>query len=391
VRVLLANHTSRISGAEHTLLDFLRARPPGVTFEVAAPVGALQERVQGLGIPFHPLRGTDAGLKLHPTRTPLALMDTVADGVMLARLARRSRAAVLHANSTRAALSAAVARRAGGPPVAVHVHDVVRDDRVSHVVRGVIARSAAVVFANSAYVARTLEPAIAGPRVVVVDNPVDLERFDRRRADGGAARRELALAAGTPVITVVGQITPWKGQDVAIRALAALPERFAAAVLLLVGEPVFTSAGTQFDNVAYQDGLRRLAQECGVADRVRFLGARDDVPDLLAATDVALVPSWEEPFGRVVIEAMAMRVPVVATNRGGPPDILRDGTGITLPPREPGPWTQAVARLLDDPRAGARMAAAAEARAHAHYGLQAYCERVIEGYRRCGAGPGPAA
>ena len=102
-----------------------------------------------------------------------------------------------------------------------------------------------------------------------------------------------------------------------------------------------------------------------------FLGARDDVPDLLAAADVALVPSWEEPFGRVAIEAMAMGVPVVATESGGPPRSSARGGGLLAPPRTVPTLAAAIARLLDDPAARARMGEAGRQHATERYGLGA--------------------
>ncbi len=295
------------------------------------------------------------------------------------RAARARGADVVHANSTRAALSCGLARRLGGPALAVHVHDVLGDDRVSRLVAGVIGSSADVVLANSAYVRGTVERE-GGPPVVVVENPVDLARFDPARADGARVRRDLGIATGTPVLALVGQITPWKGQDTAIRALAALPERHRTTQLLIVGEPVFAGDGTRFDNVRFRDELAGLARELGVADRVAFLGARGDVADVLASADVALVPSWEEPFGRVVIEAMALGVPVVATDRGGPPEILASGGGVLASPRDARAWADAVTRLLDDATLRARLGAEGRREARARYGLERFVARVLEGY-----------
>jgi glycosyltransferase involved in cell wall biosynthesis len=392
-RVLLVNHTASISGAERSLLDLLRGLPGDVAAAVACPPGPLAEEVAALGLPVVRLRGTDAGLKLHPVGTPRAIASLLADGLAIARAARRSGAVVLHANSTRAALACAVARVARGPALAVHVHDVVGRDRVSAVVRGVIGASADVVLANSRYVADGLRE--TPPEVIVVDNPVDLSQFDPARADGPSVRHALGLG-DEPVLILVGQITPWKGQDTAIRALAQLPERLGAARLLIVGEPVFASAGTRHDNLAYREGLRELARELGVEERVAFLGARPDVADLLAASDVALMPSWEEPFGRVAIEAMAMGVPVLATDRGGPAEILADGGGLLLDPRRPEAWAQAIARLLDDPQERAGIGAAGRQRAVARYDLAGFVARVLAGWdvaeraRRSGrSGPGP--
>src|SRR5665811_2295147 len=126
-------------------------------------------------------------------------------------------------------------------------------------------------------------------------------------------RREAAVPAEATVLSVVAQLTPWKGQDDAVRALAGLVAAGQHAVLLLAGSAKFAGEGTQFDNVGFERRLHELAVELGVADRVRFLGERDDVPAILAASDLLLVPSWREAFGRIVVEGMAMGVAVVAT------------------------------------------------------------------------------
>jgi glycosyltransferase involved in cell wall biosynthesis len=214
----------------------------------------------------------------------------------------------------------------------------------------------------------------------VVENPVDLTRFDPSRADGRRLRDELAIRDDDHVLAMIGQITPWKGHDTAIRAFARLAERFDDMRLLIVGEPVFTTDGTRHDNISYLDALRTLAHDLHVEQRVTFVGGRDDIPDVLAATDLVLVPSWDEPFGRVVIEAMSMRVPVIATAVGGPAEILSSGGGVLVPPSEPERWARAAAPLLADPEWRRRMGDAGRRVAVERYGLERYVARVLDGY-----------
>ncbi len=113
-----------------------------------------------------------------------------------------------------------------------------------------------------------------------------------------------------------------------------------------------------------------------------FTGEVEDAPALIAALDVVLVPSWEEPFGRVVIEAMAMRTPVLATSVGGPADIVTDGIdGMLLPPRSPEVWGASVAELLADPERMARMGTAGRETAVRRYALPQFVANVVECYR----------
>ena len=109
--------------------------------------------------------------------------------------------------------------------------------------------------------------------------------------------------------------------------------------------------------------LEQLVSSLGIEEEVRFLGERDDVPEVLRAADIVLVPSWEEPFGMCVIEAMAMELPVLATSVGGPREVITNGRdGLLLPPREPSTWAAAAGRLLRETGLRASLGRAARER-----------------------------
>jgi glycosyltransferase involved in cell wall biosynthesis len=208
-----------------------------------------------------------------------------------------------------------------------------------------IDRASAVVVANSHYTATAWGADGRAPRVV--HPPVDLDRY-RPEGDRAAVRRRLGLG-DVPVVGVVAQLTPWKGQETAVRALPAIRACHPGARLLLAGEAVFVERATRYDNRAYIASLHRTIDELGLGSCVTFLGQRDDVPDVLRALDVLLVPSWEEPFGLVMIEAMAVGTPVVATNCGGPAEVIRNGeNGRLVAPDRPEAWAEAAAELLGD-------------------------------------------
>jgi len=119
----------------------------------------------------------------------------------------------------------------------------------------------------------------------------------------------------------------------------------------------------------------------GVDNRVDLLGEREDVAAVMQSADVLLVPSWEEPFGRVVVEGMAMETPVVATAVGGPPEILRGGKGgYVLPPRQPELWAEEVDRLLADPARCLTLGRGGRARAVEGFGVEGHVEPVLAVY-----------
>ncbi len=381
MRVLYVNQTADVSGAERSLLTLIAALGDEVDPVLACPEGTLSGLAREAGIPVEPIHGTGASFRLHPVHTARGVAEIGRSALQVRRLAGRLAPDLIHANTTRAALLALLARRPR-PPVLAHIRDWAPEGRFARLVLGVVARRADLVVANSAYIAGQFDGLPLRRPAAVIHNPVDLARFDPAGADRAAVRAGLGLGEGEVALAVVAQLTPWKGQDDAIRTLAALRESGREqTVLLLAGSAKFAGPGTQFDNAAYAEGLHELAAELGVTDRVRFLGERDDVPAVLAATDLLLLPSWQEAFGRIAIEAMAMGVPVAATDAGGPAEIVRPGTdGLLLPPRRPAAWAEALGPLVDSAPERARLGAAARERA-TDFSAPLHAERVLDTYR----------
>lgn len=378
IRVLYVSHTSQVSGGERSLLDLLAGLPADVTPAVACPDGPLAASVRALRIPTHRLLGTEASLRLHPRHTARALAHLARSAVAVRRLSGAVAADVVHANSIRAGLVTAGARRLGAPPTVVHVRDRLPPGRASRLSLEAIVRGNDLVVANSRYTAESMAPRAS---VRVTSNPVDLARFDPARTDPDAARRSLGLPDDLPVLAVIAQLTPWKGQDDAIRLIGLLKDRGRRVRLLVVGAAKFVSDATRYDNRAYRAGLDRLVDALGLRDDVVFTGELEDVPLVLRATDVLLVPSWEEPFGRTVIEGMAMGVPVVATCVGGPAEIVTDGDdGLLLAPRRPDLWADAVGDLLARPQHRARIAERGR-RTAATFSRERHVAAIVELYR----------
>ena len=188
--------------------------------------------------------------------------------------------------------------------------------------------------------------------IVVIRNGVDMTRFDRPPV-GDRLRHELAIAADAPLVTVVSRLTRLKGLENFLEAAAELKPRYPDARFLIVGE-------TSPQDQPYLKELTDLAARLGVADRVIFTGRRSDVPAVLGAATVAVMPSLNEALSNVLLESMAAGAPVVATRVGGTPEALTDGeTGLLVPPGDSGAIVAAVARLLDDRELATRLGRAA--------------------------------
>jgi L-malate glycosyltransferase len=374
VRILHLNHTGQMSGGERSLMLLLSGLPDETLGILACPEGPLMEAAHAEGIPRVPVTGTAGSLKLHPVYTPLAVRDLTRAALQVRRACDELSIDLVHANSIRAGLIAALARRLGGPPAISHIRDVLPPSAVSRAtMRWLFAGSDAIV-ANSNYTMENLRITSKRMRTWVVYNPVDLTRFDRERVDSSAIRRELGLSAQTSLLTVVAQITPWKAQDLAIQALAGLRKRGHDVHLALAGSAKFVDKATRFDNEAYLTRLHELIAELELAEHVSFLGEREDVPAIMAASQLLLMPSWQEPFGRTIIEGMAMGTAVVATSVGGTGEIITDSVdGLLVSPHKTDHWVKALDSLLADPDRRRELGAAGQLRAQAFS-----CQRHVE-------------
>lgn len=311
-----------------------------------------------------PLRALTAGPAV------LALVGQVA------RLARDHD--LIYANSQKASLVGAMASRLTGVPLVVHLHDLLIPEHFGAMPRRVsvaAANRARRVIADSAATAQAF--AAAGGRADRVDvvhygfpvpPPVD-------PAQRATLRSELGFDQDAFVVAHVGRLSPWKGQDVFLRALARVPK----ARGVIVGEPLFGE-----DDLT--DTLPDLAGRLGLADRVVFTGFRSDVTDLVQASDLLVHSSTSpEPFGRVIVEGMLAGVPVVAARAGGPLEIIDEGrTGWLTEPGDPDALAERIDAIRADPT-GRRAVAVAGAESAArrftleamHAGIAGSLDRVL--------------
>jgi D-inositol-3-phosphate glycosyltransferase len=197
-------------------------------------------------------------------------------------------------------------------------------------------------------------------RVVTIPPGVDLERFTP--GDRGASRRALGIAPDAVVLAFVGRIQPLKAPDVLLRAAAELVARDPGLRSRLV---VLVAGGPSGSGLAEPTALHQLAAALGVSDLVRFLPpVQEGLVDVYRAADVVAVPSHNESFGLVALEAQACGTPVVAARVGGLPVAVADGrSGLLVPGHGAGQWADALASVALVP--GRRAALAAGARRHA--------------------------
>jgi glycosyltransferase involved in cell wall biosynthesis len=223
------------------------------------------------------------------------------------------------------------------------------------------------------YVRQCLPEAYAErQRIVAVPNAVDIDRFFP--GDKSEAKRRVGAAAGVPLILVVANLAPHKGQETAIKTVAELKNRGVDVACWLAGSE-------RGDGVVYTDRLRSLTSELGLADRVRLLGFRSDTNDLLRAADFLLLPSSQEGLPICVLEAQASKVPVLAAPTAGIPEVVADGkTGFLIPAHDYVSYSNAVQMLLSHRRLYDEISENAYHQIRREYEWKVYCERMWELY-----------
>jgi glycosyltransferase involved in cell wall biosynthesis len=324
--VLFLDHSAQLSGAEIGLLRLL-AHLDGVDATVVVfEHGPLVEELHRAGIDLRVVAMPERARALRrddvrPGRVPAAAVTGTASQVLrVARTLHRVKPDLVHAYSLKAGVVALAATRLVRVPLVWHFHDRIDSGYLPRSalrsVRVLASRFPAAVVANSQSTMATLPPPRARSQArIVLPCPYDPPpRIHERRASG-----ELRVG-------MLGRISEWKGQHVALEAFArAFPT--GGGTLTVIGAPLFGEE-------AYRDSLLALSKRLGVDDRVCFAGYVHPVEPVLADLDVLVHASViPEPFGQVVVEGLAAGLAVVASRAGGPAEIITDGeNGLLVAP-----------------------------------------------------------
>ena len=368
-----------IGGAEQSTLDVAAAvTRAGGRAIVASAGGRMAEALRAAG-------GELITLPVH-SKNPAVM---IANARALAALIRREKVSLAHVRSRAPAFSALWAARRTRTPVLATYHGVYgAKGPLKRWYNAVMTRGDRVI-ANSAFTRAHLlaEHKVDPAKVIVIPRGVDVDRFDPAAVSEDRVRALRAQWGVEPddrrvKLVLAGRLTRWKGQRLAIEALAALKARGVRnALLLLVGD----SQG----RTTYLAELEAEIHRLGLEDQARLVGPCSDMPAAYLVGDIALAPSLEpEAFGRTAVEPQAMGRPVIAADHGAAREtVIPDQTGWLAAPGDLDSWTQALAQALTlDPERRAAMGEAAKARARALYSVKAMTDATIEVYRSMLAG-----
>lgn len=362
IMYLEANDDGTVGGSHQALFDLVRnldrsRYEPVVVFYQD---NVFVERMRSAGIEVHLLE-SQARKEKH-TRLQggkLAKLGVLVNAVRWrARFLREQRVSLIHVNNSPRVGNddwLPAARLVGVPIIAEAMGDARAAEETNPVKRWLF-RQFDHVIPISRYIADAVARAGYPPeKSSLVYLGVDIDAYRKRiRRTPAEVRRELGVKPDTMLVAMVGNLRAWKGQSVVVDALS----RMAPAVrdrlhVLFIG-------AARADDAPYKQSLEDAASKGGVSHLISFLGGRTDAPELVNAADVGLHASTKpEPFGLVVIEAMAVGKAVVAADSGGPAEILTPESGITYDVERPEQLAAALTRLVEDPAHRAKLGAAA--------------------------------
>ena len=364
MKTLFVDQCAQLAGGELNLYDYLRSAPEGASV-VLLEEGPFRGLLENLGVPVSvvPLSAIGKVRRSADLRAIGRVLPTVIE--LRRRLSdMAANFDVLYANSQKAFLLSALARRKGQPLV-WHLHDMLVPEHFSTPLRklAVFAGNhfASVIIANSRATAKAyIDAGGRSDKLRVVYCGLDAGLFDRADLAKVAALRKELGTGERYTVAVFGRLAEWKGQHVLLDAIAHLPDVQA----VLVGDAFFGED-------AYKERLLERAAQPDIAGRVRLLGFRKDVPELMLAVDaIAHTSTSPEPFGRVIVEGMLAARPVIATCAGGAAELIEDGvSGLAVASGSATELALAIKRLRNDRSMAERVAQAGRARAVESFSL----------------------
>ncbi len=370
--ILYLNHVSYLGGAEIALLDLLRGLNTD-RYEPAAcvPEGPLAEELHGLGIrvvSISPLPGLN--------RYTLAKCACLAPR-LIARV-KHEKPDVIHANTNWTSFYAGILSHALNIPTAAQIRDMEPPGRMGSVLWRQNSRLLAISGAVKHYL---INEGVPAHQIALIHDGVDLAQYPPDMAsnavDFGTRASCPHREGGQVVIAIIGQIGQRKGHLYLLQAVSELVNTYPFLHLWIVGkEPAHSRE-------QYTEQIQHTIAGQQLEPFVRVLGFRADIPDILRQIDMLILPSLQEPFGKIVVEAMAMGKPVIASQVGGVPEIVVDGeTGILVPPRNVEAIRQAVEQLLIHPEKRRQMGQAGRKRVERHFRIEQTVSKTEQIYEQ---------
>lgn len=329
--VLFIHHVSCLAGAERYLISLIEALDKGYqVFFICQEPGPLSEKLINLGVTVKYLR-LGAWRKLSHLPTNLGTLKTIID------FCKQHHIDLICSNNYRVSSYAIWPAKFLGIPSITIIQDFIPRHKLwkfnTFQSDCLITVSNSIAVAVSQYFSK---------KIVNIYNGIDLASLRKHSKPTDVLREEFPVLKGKKIVGMVAHIIPLKGHKVFLQSLQGIAKHFNDVMLVIIGD----SPNEQ--QLSLED-IKTFARSLNLEDRVVFTGARSDVLDLMKSFNILVHPSYKEAFGRVIMEAMALGVPVVATACGGPEEIIEDGkSGFLIPIGDERQLANRVEMLLQD-------------------------------------------
>lgn len=301
-------------------------------------------------IPDVHIRRTNFGTTTYDRPKKVIIQDVIQQGVptllslgSLPAYIRKNNIDIIHCTEKpRDAYYGFLAARLSGVKCLIHLH-VKAENWINPKVQWAMRNADGLVGVSQFVADSIIEMGFPPEKTFYVHNNIDLTLWDPE-ADGSQVRKEFQIGPEVPVLLIVSRLYSWKGHTELIKALAKVKLKVPEFKLLVVGEddPRAHPGGG-----SYSEELTSLVNSLGLENQVIFAGYRTDIPQLMAACDIYAMPSFEEPFGMVYLEAMSMQKPVIALDNGGSREIAMHGvTGLLSEPNDIDQLAQNICTLI---------------------------------------------
>ena len=291
----------------------------------------------------------------------------------LAWFTKQNKFALVHSNDIHSAQYSLLAARAARVPSVLHIRNIALERWLGWKNRAIFICASRTIAISKETQRSLLKIGLNPDKIHIIPNAVDLNEFTEE-VSGTMFRQEAGADKTKILIGVVGRITPHKGQHIFAQAIPHILNSFPNSKFVIVGEDTTP-------NAHFKKDVQKILVDLGIPNVVHFTGFRRNVPEIMKALDLLVVPSLSEPFGRVVIEAMAMKTPVVATDSGGTSDIIQHGiNGLLVPIDNPAAIANAVVRLLSDKNYYTMISNNSRRSVEKYYSVPLHIERIQEIY-----------
>ena len=311
------------------------------------------------GIPDIHIRPTDFGPSLNSRPKKEAAREALASGLPALRsllglcsYIKKNRINVIHCTEKpRDAFLGFLISKLTGAKCVIHLH-VKAENWISPFVRWAMKHTDAILGVSSFVADSVVAMDYPEEKVHFVLNSIDIRDWDPT-IDGSKIRQEFEIPEESPLLAIISRLFYWKGHTELIKALGQVKTSIPNVKLLIVGED---DPRGMPGHGSYTAELKSLVSELGLSEQVIFTGFRRDIRQILAAADIYTMPSFEEPFGVVYLEAMAMKKPVIALDNGGTREVVENGkSGLLSAPQDIEQLASNITRLIGDPQLRHRM------------------------------------